>query len=145
MKTYVGTSLIPQWCEWLLNQIRIFQTRKNVSLILLCYSHCNGYRQDVLLSWICFINIFSNTFLSLGNQKNKSSPDRSTQSRCWKDSRTINLLSSWIWYKITKGGEAYSKLNLQSILCQIKAHTVCFSTSRNTSFGHQLFSYCHFP
>lgn len=57
-----------------------------------------------------------------------------------EDSYTTNLLHSWIWYKITKCGEAYSKLNLQSKLCQIKAHIVCFSTSEtlivNTRCSH---------
>lgn len=54
-----------------------------------------------------------------------------TQSRCWKTTRQSTYYFPESDTKITKCGEACSKLNLQSKLCQIKAYIVCFSTSRN--------------
>lgn len=42
-----------------------FDVAEEYFLVFLCYSQCNGYRKDALLSLISFSNLSSIAFLSL--------------------------------------------------------------------------------
>lgn len=68
MKIYDGTTFVNDMSDCFMKSDKFSNIGRILSQIL-CYSQCNSYRYNLVLSLICIINILSITFLCLANQQ----------------------------------------------------------------------------
>lgn len=82
----------------LLNWMTVFEYCKNSSFgffccfLLFCYSQCNVYRQDIFVSFICVVYIFSITFLGKDQDSVNYNPALHSFSIIHSD---LNIIMLW--------------------------------------------------